>query len=138
MTLANFMRAHLDSAMATLSIGLEILKEEGVSIDRMYGHGGLFRTKGVGQRLMAAAIGAPVSVMETAGEGGAWGVALLAKFRAEKEKGETLEAFLENKIFAGKTGIAVAPNEEDEKGFKKFIEQYKRVLKIESAAVETL
>ena len=87
---------------------------------------------------MAAAIGAPVSVMETAGEGGAWGVALLAKFRAEKEKGETLEAFLENKIFAGKTGIAVAPNEEDEKGFKKFIEQYKRALKIESAAVETL
>lgn len=138
MTLANFMRAHLDSAMATLSIGLEILKEEGVSIDRMYGHGGLFRTKGVGQRLMAAAIGAPVSVMETAGEGGAWGVALLAKFRAEKEKGETLEAFLENKIFAGKTGIAVAPNEEGEKGFKKFIEQYKRALKIESAAVETL
>ena len=138
MTLANFMRAHLDSAMATLSIGLEILKEEGVSIDRMYGHGGLFRTKGVGQRLMAAAIGAPVSVMETAGEGGAGGVALLAKFRAEKEKGDTLEAFLENKIFAGKTGIAVAPNEEDEKGFKKFIEQYKRALKIESAAVETL
>lgn len=138
MTLANFMRAHLDSAMATLSIGLEILKEEGVSIDRMYGHGGLFRTKGVGQRLMAAAIGAPVSVMETAGEGGAWGVALLAKFRAEKEKGETLETFLENKIFAGKTGIAVAPNEEDEKGFKKFIEQYKSALKIESAAVETL
>ncbi len=138
LNLANFMRANLCSSMATLAIGLEILHGEDVAIDRMYGHGGLFRTKGVGQRLMAAAIGAPVSVMETAGEGGAWGIALLAKYRADHELGETLESYLENRIFAGKTGTAFSPIAEDVQGFKAFIENYKRGLKIERAAVEAL
>ena len=137
-TLANFMRAQLNSAMATLSIGLEILKGEQVAIDRMYGHGGLFRTKGVGQRLMAAAIGAPVSVMETAGEGGAWGAALLAKYRADRKTGETLEAYLANRIFAGQTGSAVEPDAADEAGFREFLNGYKRALKIERACVEAL
>ena len=137
-TLANFMRAQLNAAMATLSIGLEILKGEQVAIDRMYGHGGLFRTKGVGQRLMAAAIGAPVSVMETAGEGGAWGAALLAKYRADRKTGETLEAYLANHIFAGQTGSAVEPDAADEEGFREFLNGYKRALKIERACVEAL
>lgn len=137
-TLANFMRAQLNSAMATLSIGLEILKSENVKIDRMYGHGGLFRTKGVGQRLMAAAIGAPVSVMETAGEGGAWGAALLAKYRADRKMGETLEAYLANRIFAGRTGSEVAPDSADAEGFRKFLEVYRRGLEIERACVENL
>ena len=136
--LANFMRATICACIATLSIGLEILHKEGVSIDRMYGHGGLFRTKGVAQRLMAAALDAPVSVMETAGEGGAWGAALLAKYRADCAGGETLNAYLEKHVFAGKTGTAFAPIPSDVEGFKAFIQNYRRGLSVERAAVEAL
>ena len=110
MTLANFFRAQLFSTMASLRIGMNILTEqEKVRLDVLMGHGGLFKTKGVGQRLMAGAMNIPVAVMETAGEGGAWGVALLAAYLAE-QKGESLEDYLNNKVFAGNSGERMAPD----------------------------
>ncbi|HIY22276.1 MAG TPA: FGGY-family carbohydrate kinase [Candidatus Flavonifractor merdigallinarum] len=136
-TLANFMRAHLYSALATLKIGLDILiQEEHVQLDRLLGHGGLFKTPLVGQRIMAAAAGVPVSVMETAGEGGAWGIALLAAFTANREEGESLEDYLDQKVFAGKLGETVAPVAEDQAGFAAFLKRYTQGLAAERAAVE--
>ena len=109
--LANFMRVHIYSAMATLKIGMDILmKEEKVEVDRLTGHGGFFKTKGVGQNLMASAFHTPVTVMETAGEGGAWGIALLAAYRKEKKAGESLAEYLENRVFAGQKGETVDPD----------------------------
>jgi len=137
--LANFMRVHLFTALGALKTGLDILlKEEGVQVDEMFGHGGLFKTKGVGQRIMAAAINASVSVMETAGEGGAWGMALLASYMLHKGEGESLSAFLEQKVFAGQQGTKEAPRKEDVEGFDKFMERYAKGLPIERAAVEHL
>ncbi len=137
--LANFMRVHLFTALGALKTGLDILlKEEGVQVDEMLGHGGLFKTKGVGQRIMAAAINASVSVMETAGEGGAWGMALLASYMLHKEDGEALPAFLEEKVFAGQKGTKETPCKEDVVGFDKFMERYAKGLAIERAAVENL
>ena len=137
--LANFMRANLFSSMATLKVGLDImLKEEGVQVDRIFGHGGLFKTKGVGQRFMAAAMNAPVSVMETAGEGGAWGIALLASYMLNKKTDETLADYLLNKVFAGQTGEELQPQKADVEGFDTFIERYKEGLPIEHAAVENM
>ena len=138
-TLANFMRSHLYSAMAALKIGNDILlKEENVKVDSLMGHGGLFKTPVVGQQLMAAALNAPVTVMDTASEGGAWGMAVLAAFLVEKEEGETLPDYLANKIFAGQTGTTIAPKAEDVAGFDAFIEKYKSTLPAEKAAVEGL
>ncbi len=138
-TLANFMRSHLYAAMATLKIGNDILlKEEKITVDSMMGHGGLFKTPVVGQQLMAAAMNAPVTVMDTASEGGAWGIAVLAAFMAEKADGETLPDYLANKIFAGQTGTTIAPKAEDVAGFDAFVEKYKSTLPAEKAAVEGL
>lgn len=137
--LSNFMRAHLFSALATLKIGLDILfREEDVQVERMFGHGGLFKTKGVGQKIMAAALNAPVSVMETAGEGGAWGIAILASYMFWKENEETLDTYLSEKVFAGQTGEEIQPEPADVKGFDTFIRRYKKGLSIERAAVENL
>ena len=137
--LANFMRVNLFTALATLKVGLDImLKEEGVQVDRIFGHGGLFKTKGVGQKIMAAAMNAPVSVMETAGEGGAWGIAVLASYMVQKENGETLDDYLQNKVFAGQAGEEMQPDQADVEGFDTFIERYKKGLSIERAAVENL
>lgn len=137
--LANFMRVHLFTALGALKIGMDILqKEEHVQIDKMLGHGGLFKTKGVGQKVMAASIDAPVYVMETAGEGGAWGIALLAAYMANKEAGETLESYLSNKVFAGDEGTRMDPDPRDVEGFETFIERYKRGIAIEKCAVENL
>ena len=138
-TLANFMRCHLYSSMAALKIGNDILRrEEKVEVDSLTGHGGLFKTPVVGQRLMAAAMNAPVTVMETASEGGAWGMAVLAAYMAEKADGETLPDYLSNRIFAGQTGITIRPEPEDAAGFDVFIEKYKRTLPAQKAAVEGL
>ena len=139
LSIANFMRTHLYSSIASLKIGLNILiNEEHVQIDRMYGHGGLFKTKGVGQSIMAAAINAPVSVMETAGEGGAWGIALLAAYMKNKAEGEALDAYLSEKVFAGKTGEEMQPKAEDVADFEQFISRYIKGLPMERAAVETM
>ena len=138
-TLANFMRAHLYAALGVLATGMEILLgEEKVKIDQIFGHGGLFKTKGVGQSILAAAIKTPVSVMETAGEGGAWGVALLAAYRLHRAEGETLEAYLADKVFSGKLGEKLDPVPADVEGFEAFMKRYTPGLKIERAAVERL
>jgi sugar (pentulose or hexulose) kinase len=138
-TLSNFMRVHLFSALGALKIGLDILfEQEQVKIDQVLGHGGFFKTKEVGQKIMAAAMNVPVSVMGTAGEGGAWGIALLASYMIRKAENEPLEAYLFNKVFAGENGTTIAPNQADVDGFTAFMERYKKGLVIERAAVDGL
>lgn len=135
--LANFMRANLYASVGVLKIGNDILfKEEKIKVDKITGHGGLFKTKGVGQRVLAAAINSPISVMETAGEGGAWGIALLASYLVNKEGGETLADFLDNKVFAGNEGSEIAPPQEDVDGFNAYIKEYQACLPIEETAVK--
>ena len=138
-TLSNFMRVHMFSAVGALKIGMDILfEQEQVKIDQLLGHGGFFKTKEVGQRIMAAAMNVPVSVMETAGEGGAWGIALLASYMLHKSANEPLEAYLSNKVFAGENGTTIAPDQRDVDGFTAFMERYKKGLVIERAAVDGL
>src|SRR5215204_6420101 len=138
-TLSNFMRTHLFSSLGALKIGMDILfEQEKVKIDQLLGHGGFFKTKEVGQRIMAAAMDVPVSVMETAGEGGAWGIALLASYMLNKSENEPLESYLSNKVFAGQNGTTISPNPRDVDGFAAFMERYKRGLVIERAAVDGL
>ena len=133
--LANFMRAHLYGAIGVLKLGNDILlKQEQVRVDRITGHGGYFKTAGVGQRMLAAALNSPISVMETAGEGGAWGIALLAGYMANKQ-GLNLADYLEQVVFAGNTGSEIAPTAADVEGFNRYIENYKAGLAIEQAAV---
>lgn len=135
--LANFMRAHLYASVGVLKIGNDILfNEEKIKVDRITGHGGLFRTKGVGQRVLAAAINSPISVMETAGEGGAWGIALLGSYLVNNDKKQALADFLDEKVFAGNAGVEVSPTPEDVAGFNAYIERYKACLPIEEAAVK--
>ncbi|SFP30998.1 xylulokinase [Salibacterium halotolerans] len=137
--LANFMRTHLFSAFGALKIGMDLLtKEEQVTIDNMFAHGGLFKTPVVGQKIVAAAINAPVSVMETAGEGGAWGIAILASYMKSKEKEERLEDFLDEKVFKDIGRQEIYPDHRDVEGFETFIERYKNGLIIEQTAVDHL
>jgi sugar (pentulose or hexulose) kinase len=138
-TLPNFMRVHLFSALGALKIGMGILfDQEQVKIDQILGHGGFFKTKEVGQRMMAAALNVPVSVMETAGEGGAWGIALLAAYMLHKATNEPLEDYLSAKVFPGENGTTLAPDPLDVAGFTAFMERYKKGLVIERAAVDGL
>lgn len=138
-TLANFMRVHLFTALGALKVGMDILlKEEHVKVDSMLGHGGLFKTEGVGQSILAAAIHAPVSVMETAGEGGPWGMALLAAYMLEKDEEESLQEYLEQRIFAGNTGKSMEPEERDVAGFEAFTLRYRKGIAIEEAAARHL
>ena len=137
--LANFMRVHLFTALAAMKTGVDILiKDEGVKLDNILGHGGLFKTKGVGQKIMAAALNTPVSVMETAGEGGAWGMALLASYMINKKENESLEEYLNHKVFTGQNIETLLPDEKDVKGFEEFMQRYMKGLAIERAAVEYL
>ncbi len=137
--LANFMRVHLFTSLGALKTGLDLLlKEEGVKVDEMLGHGGLFKTKGVGQKIMAAAIDAPVSVMETAAEGGAWGIAVLASYMINKDENETLDDYLTNKVFAGQIGTKIDPDSKDVEGFNEFIKRYTSGLAIERTAIDSL
>lgn len=137
--LANFMRVNLYTALGALKIGNDILlKEEGVKVDKLLGHGGLFKTKGVGQQILADAMNTPISVMETAGEGGAWGIAVLASYMIQKAEGETLGAYLNDKVFAGQEGSSLNPDPEGVKGFDEFIKIYKAGLPIERAAVDSM
>ncbi len=135
--LANFMRAHLYGAIGVLKIGNDILlKEEKVQVDRITGHGGYFTTKGVGQKMLAAALNSPISVMETAGEGGAWGIALLAAYAVNNDKQLSLADYLDQVVFAGNAGEEIKPTPEDVEGFNAYIENYKKGLAIEQAAVD--
>lgn len=136
-TLANFMRTHLYSSLATLKIGLDILlKKEGVSVDTIMGHGGLFKTPVVGQRIMAAAMNTPVTVMDTASEGGAWGMAVLASYMQNNAGKESLGAYLDQHVFAGQTGSKITPDAEDAAGFDIFMERYIKCLPSEKAAIK--
>ena len=138
-TLANFMRTHLLSALATLKIGLDILTlTEQVAIDKLYGHGGFFKTPGVGQRMLSAAVGAPVSVMETAGEGGPYGMALLGAYMLWKDEGETLADYLDNKVFADAKSTTLMAEPSDVAGFSVFLSRYKKALPMERTAAEVL
>ena len=137
--LANFMRVHLFSSLGALKIGMNILfEQEKVKLDQLLGHGGFFKTEAVGQKMMAAAMNVPVSVMKTAGEGGAWGIALLASYMLNKAENETLEAYLSNKVFAGEGGSTIAPDPKDVEGFAAFMDRYNKGLIIERTAVEAL
>ena len=139
MTLANFMRTHLYASLATLKIGCDILfKEEKVKVDTLYGHGGLFKTKGVGQGILAAAMNAPVAVMETAGEGGPWGMAILASYMVNKADGEAFADFLNNKVFAGETGSVMQPDPADVAGFDAYIKEYKAAIPAQKAVAAAL
>ena len=136
-TLANFMRANLYAAVGVLKIGNDILfNEEHIKVDKMTGHGGLFKTKGVGQRVLAAALNSPISVMETAGEGGPWGMAILGSYLVNNAAKQSLADFLEEKVFAGNTGTEIAPTPEDVAGFNDYIKGYKNCLPVEEAAVK--
>lgn len=138
-SLANFMRAHLYAAMATLKIGLDILiNKEGVKVDRILGHGGLFKTPGVAQRYLAAAIHAPVSVMKTAAEGGPYGMALLASYRVHRLEQDTLEDFLNQEVFDRMEILTVLPDPEEETGFASFMAQYHNLLEVERTALKNL
>ena len=139
LTLPNFMRTNLMSALATLKIGMDILTdEEHVPIDRLYGHGGFFKTPEVGQRLLSAAVGAPVSVMETAGEGGPYGMALLGAYMLWREKGESLPDYLDRKVFASAKSVTLMADEADIAGFRAFLSRYRKTLGVERAAIEAL
>ena len=135
-SLANFMRVQLFTAFGGIKLGMNILEREDVAIDKILGHGGFFKTPVIGQSVLAAVMNAPVSVMETAGEGGAWGVAVLAAFSANKEDGETLPDYLDNKIFATQKMTTLEPDEKIVDSFNKFIENYKKGLVVERAAVD--
>ena len=135
-TLANFLRAQMYSALSTLSIGMRILEQEHVAIDRLTGHGGFFKAPKVGQQYLANAMNAPVSVMETAGEGGAYGMALLVAYRINGETSETLESYLENKVFKNAARSTLRPEPEGVQGFLSYLERFEKALKAERAAVE--
>lgn len=138
-TLGNFMRTHLFSAFGALKIGMDILTlKEQVSIDSILAHGGLFKTPVVGQRIVAAAMNVPVSVMATAGEGGAWGMAILASYMKNRAQQERLDDFLDQKVFKDIEGETIHPVAADVKGFELFMERYTAGLAIEQAAVDHL
>ena len=136
-TLANFMRSILYASVGVLKIGNDVLlKEEKVKVDRITGHGGLFKVPGVGQRVLAAALDSPISVMETAGEGGAWGIAILASYLVNNPAGMPLPDFLDKMVFAGNSGTEIAPTPEDVAGFETWLDNYKACLAVERAAVK--
>ena len=136
-TLANFMRAHLFAALSSLRIGMNVLlKTENVQLDSLFAHGGLFRTRGVAQRYLAAAVDAAVSVGDIAGEGGAWGIAVLAAFRRDRTEGQTLAEYLDSRVFAGAGLETVEPDPADVAGFDAYVQRFSAGLPIEQAAVQ--
>ena len=137
-TLANFMRANIYSAFATLAMGLEVLRKENVAVNTLLGHGGIFKTPEVAQSLLAAALEAPVTVMDTASEGGAWGIALLAAFMRLRRDAETLEEYLSNRVFAGLLGEELKPEPADVADFDAYLRRYAAALPVERAAVESV
>jgi sugar (pentulose or hexulose) kinase len=138
LSFANFARSLVFGAIVSLKLGMDILTAEKVQIDSLLGHGGFFKTPGVGQKLMAAALGTPVSVMETAGEGGPWGMALLAAYRANRTEGETLEAYLNNKVFGDNKGSKADPDAADAAGFEAYTKLFSAGLDAEKAAVKAM
>ncbi len=133
------MRTHLLSALATLKIGLDILtQEESIAVDKLYGHGGFFKTQGVGQRMLSAAVGSPVSVMATAGEGGPYGMALLAAYALWKKDGQRLEDYLADNVFAAAQSSTLMADEADVEGFNAFLAAYRKAFPVEKAAIAAM
>jgi sugar (pentulose or hexulose) kinase len=133
------MRTLLFSSIATLKMGMDTLTlKENVKLDSLLGHGGLFKTEGVAQGLMASALDIPVTVMKNAGEGGAWGIALLAAYAAQREEGETLEGFLDKKVFSSSPSVKLLPDEKTSKGFAAFMELYRKGLEMQKAGADAL
>src|SRR5699024_5540867 len=139
LTIPNFMQSQIYSALATLEIGMELLtKKEKVKVDYILGHGGFFKTKGVGQQLMANSLKVPVSVMNLAGEGGPWGMALLAAYTMKKDQVQTLENFLKKEVFQNVKVETTKPLKDGVDSFNQYMKRYKNVLKVEETAIETL
>ena len=138
LSLANFMRTQIYASMETLKVGMEIMNQEHVAIDQVFGHGGLFKTPGVAQKWLAAAIHAPVTVMETAGEGGAWGIALLADYMVHRSAEETLEDYLDHRVFSGMKQSTLAPDPADEAGMDQYMRRFTACLPVQRAAAEGL
>ena len=137
-TLPNFMRTHLFTALTTLRIGMDILASENVRIDRLSGHGGFFKTPGVGQLFLASALRVPVSILHNAGEGGAWGMALLAAFLVNRRDENTLSAFLDQYIFPSMSDSILEPDPSCTAGFERYLEQFLHGFPIERTAADTL
>jgi sugar (pentulose or hexulose) kinase len=138
LTLANFMRTQLFTALGALKIGMDLLEGEGIRLGGITGHGGFFKVSGVGQSILASALGTPVTVMRTAGEGGPWGMAILAAYMLNKQPGETLADYLKNRVFADAGGVTAEPDAKIAESFRAFMELYKKGLDIERAAVSVL
>ena len=137
MTVANFMRAQLYGAIATLKLGMDMLKaEEQVVSYSMVGHGGFFKTAGVGQQILADALGVPITTMETAGEGGPWGMALLAAYMLRKADGQTLEDYLDEQVFCKAQSTVAQPSEAGMAGFASYLKRYLLALDAEKAAAK--
>jgi sugar (pentulose or hexulose) kinase len=137
LTLANFMRTQLYAAFGTLSLGMQVLHGEGVQLDSMFAHGGMFKTAGVAQRLLAAAIGAPVTVGDTASEGGAWGIAVLAEY-LRMGASDGLGDYLARRVFAGAELDVAEPDPNDVEGYATWLKQYSAGLEIEKAATQAI
>ena len=139
LSLANFMQSLLYSSVATLKIGMDILFDrEKIRLDRIAGHGGLFKTEEVGQRIMAAALRTPVSVSSSAGEGGAWGIAVLAAYAVQRDADETLAEYLDNRVFADESVSLAEPDKNDMARFSRYMERFENGLPIERSAAEHL
>lgn len=138
-TLANFMRSHLYASFGALKVGMDLLlQEEKIAIDAIYGHGGIFKTKGVAQNYLAAALNAPVSVMETAGEGGPWGMALLAAYLLHRQPEESLGDYLAKRVFADALGSSIDPDPKDVEGFARYAKRFKDAIAVEQIAAKNL
>ena len=135
LSLANFMRSQIYGVWASLAVGMEIFTNEKVNIRRLTGHGGLFKTPGVAQRYLAAAVNSAVTVMTTAGEGGPYGMALLAAYRNYREQ-MSLEDFLDQEVFAGAEGMTLAPEAEETAAFAEYLQRYRKALALEHTAVD--
>ncbi|MEB0003265.1 MULTISPECIES: FGGY-family carbohydrate kinase [unclassified Cryobacterium] len=138
LTLANFMRAQLYGVFGTLSLGMRVLADEGVVIEEMFAHGGMFRTAGVAQRFLAGALGTPVTVTETASEGGAWGIAVLASYLRAAEHGQSLDDYLDEQVFANTAFDTTQPDPTDVAGFTTYLARYSAGLAVERTAVDAL
>jgi len=138
LTFQNFARSLVAGAITSLKLGMTILEKENVKIDSLLGHGGYFKTPGTAQNLLAAALKAPVSVMETAGEGGPWGMALLAAYRVNKKEGQTLESYLSDEVFASANSLTVQPDAADAEGMDQYAARFVQALEAEKAAAESM
>lgn len=136
--LKNFIRVHLYTSLGAVKVGMDILKKEGINIDKIQGHGGLFKTKGVGQKYLAAAVNAPVTVMDHANEGGAWGIALLAAYMVRQNRSFSLSQYLDEVIFSSLEGTTIIPEEKDVQGFERYEKRYIKGLSIEQEAIRSM